>query len=90
MTAPGAARFLLHVAFKPAGADWLGFQAWPAAAEAMAWHGFMAGATVRQVCMLGFPAPGHPYWDAETLRGVAARYPNLDMTPWRVALPADR
>lgn len=90
MTAPGAARFLLHVAFKPAGTDWLGFQAWPAAAEAMAWHAFMAGATVRQACMLGFPAPGHPYWDADTLRGVAARYPNLDMTPWRVALSADR
>ena len=35
--------------------------------------------------MLGFPAPGHPYWTAQTLAGVAARYPMLDLSPWRDA-----
>ena len=29
----------------------------------------------------GFPAPGHPYWTDETLDGVAARYPGMDMAP---------
>jgi hypothetical protein len=85
MTAPDAARFMLHVSFKPADTDWLGSQAWPGAAEGMAWHRFMQGANVRQLSMLGFPPPGHPYWNAETLRGVAARYPLLDMAPWREA-----
>ncbi|MGP0031718.1 MAG: phytanoyl-CoA dioxygenase family protein [Acidimicrobiales bacterium] len=83
MTAPASARFMLHVSFKPAGTDWLGSQAWPGAAEGMAWHRFMQGPTVRQLCLLGFPPPGHPYWNEETLRGVAARYPRLDLTPWR-------
>ena len=73
------------MAFKPVGTDWLGFQAWPQAAEGMAWHRFMRHTGPRQLTVLGFPEPGHPYWNEETLRGVAARYPSLDMTPWRQA-----
>jgi hypothetical protein len=88
MTAPDSARFMLHVSFKPANTDWLGSQAWPGAAEGMAWHRFMQGRTVRQLSMLGFPPPGHPYWNEDTLRGVARRYPMLDLTPWRAAAPS--
>jgi Phytanoyl-CoA dioxygenase (PhyH) len=83
MTAPGAARFMLHVSFKPVATDWLGSQAWPGAAEGLAWHRFMQTPTEAQLTVLGFPEPGHPYWTTETLRGVAARYPLLDLTPWR-------
>jgi hypothetical protein len=86
MTAPRSARFMLHVSFKPAGTDWLGSQAWPSAAEGMAWHRFANRASVRQLSALGFPPPGHSYWNEATLAGVAARYPGLDMTPWREAL----
>jgi hypothetical protein len=85
MSAPRSARFMLHVSFKPAGTDWLGSQAWPGAAEGMAWHRFANAATVRQLSALGFPPPGHLYWNRGTLDGVAARYPGLDMTPWRSA-----
>jgi hypothetical protein len=88
MTAPGAARFMLHVSYKPVATDWLGSQAWPGAAEGMAWHRFMAQTSLRQLSALGFPAPGHPYWNEATLSGVAARYPSLDMTPWRDAFSA--
>lgn len=88
MTAPRSARFMLHVSFKPAGTDWLGSQAWPGAAEGMAWHRFANRASVRQLSALGFPPPGHPYWNEMTLAGVAARYPGLDMTPWRRAFEA--
>jgi Phytanoyl-CoA dioxygenase (PhyH) len=86
LTEEGAARFLLHVAYKPVGTDWLGFQAWPQAAEGMAWHRFMQHTNVRQLTVLGFPEPGHPYWNEETLSGVGARYPRLDMSPWRRAV----
>jgi hypothetical protein len=88
LTEVGAARFMLHVAYKPVATDWLGFQAWPQAAEGKAWHRFMEQATLRQLTVLGVPEPGHPYWNEETLLGVAARYPKLDMTPWRQAAPA--
>ncbi len=85
MTDPATARFMLHVSFKPANTDWLGSQSWPGAAEGLAWHRFANRANVRQLSMLGFPPPGHPYWNAETLAGVAARYPLLDLAPWREA-----
>jgi hypothetical protein len=84
LTKSRAARFTLPVAFKPAATDWIGFHAFPVRAEDMAWHRFMRHATVRQLTALGFPKPGDAYWNAETLAGVAARYPALDMTPWAV------
>ncbi len=47
LTPPAGNRraFLLHVAYKPVGTDWLGFQAWPVDAEARSWHRFVAEAT---------------------------------------------
>jgi hypothetical protein len=89
MTAPDSARFMLHVSFKPKDTDWLGSQAWPGAAEGFAWHRFVQQTNVRQLTVLGFPEPGHPYWTEETLRGVAARYPLLDLGPWRQARRVD-
>ncbi len=85
MTAPRTARFMMPVAFKPAGTEWIGFHAFPTRGEDMAWHRFMRKATLRQLTLLGFPKPGDPYWTPETLAGVAARYPALDMSPWRDA-----
>jgi hypothetical protein len=83
MTVPGTARFMVHVSYKPAATDWLGSFGLPNAGEDMAWYRFVGRATERQLTVLGFPAPGHPYWTEETLAGVSARYPMLDMTPWR-------
>jgi hypothetical protein len=85
MRAPRSARYLLPVAFKPPATDWIGYHAFPIRAEDMAWHRFMRHATVRQLSALGFPRPGDAYWTTETLDGVAARYPSLDMRPWREA-----
>ena len=85
LSVEGAARFLLHVAYKPVDTDWLGHQVWPYHGEGMPWNRFVPQASPRQLAVLGFPEPGHPYWTEETLRGVAARYPHLDMAPWRQA-----
>jgi hypothetical protein len=83
VTEPGQARFMLHVAYRPAGLDWIGYQAWPFKGFSPEWHKFVAQASVRQLSVLGFPRPGDPYWTEATLSGVAARYPGLDMAPWR-------
>lgn len=85
MTAPRAARFMVHVSYKPAATDWLGSHGLPNAGEDMSWYRFVQHATERQLTVLGFPPPGHPYWTAQTLAGVAARYPMLDLSPWREA-----
>lgn len=87
LRAAASSRFLLHVAYKPAHTDWAGFHAFPVHGESRAWHRFMRRATPRQLVALGFPEPGHPYWTEVTLRGVGARYPDLDMSPWSAALP---
>jgi ectoine hydroxylase-related dioxygenase (phytanoyl-CoA dioxygenase family) len=88
ITAPGAARFMLHVSYKAACTDWLGSFGLPNAGEDMSWHRFVNRANERQLTLLGFPAPGHPYWTPQTLAGVAARYPKLDLSPWQNAARA--
>ena len=35
--------------------------------------------------LFGFPPPGHPYWNEQTLADVALRYPGLDVEPYRGA-----
>ena len=38
-----------------------------------------------------YAAPaGDAYWNEQTLTDVAARYPGMDMTPYRAALPPRR
>jgi len=86
VTEPGVSRFILHVAYKPAGLDWGGYQAWPYKGLKPEWHRFARRATARQLVAVGFPKPGDPYWTEETLAGVQARYPKLDMTAWRAQL----
>ncbi len=81
----GTARFMLHVSYKPADAAWLNSFGLPNAGEDMAWYSFVGRASPRQLTALGFPAPGDPYWTAQTLAGTAARYPMLDMSPWQEA-----
>lgn len=68
--------------FRAASADWGGRRSWIESANDDAWHRFGEGATPRQLQLFGFPPPGHPYWTAATLLGVAERYPTLDLTPW--------
>jgi hypothetical protein len=33
--------------------------------------------------VFGFPAPGDPYWDEQTLADTQVRYPKADLTPYR-------
>jgi hypothetical protein len=39
----------------------------------------LAESSVEQRCLLGFPAPGHAYWNKDTLLAVALRYGPLGM-----------
>ena len=79
------ARFTFHVVFRAKDSHWMGFSAWARAGQEPALQRFLERATPRQREFLGFPPPGHPYWNEETLAGVAARYPGMDMTLYRDA-----
>jgi hypothetical protein len=39
--------------------------------------------TPRQRDLFGWPPIGSDYWNAQTLRDVQMRYPDLDLAPYR-------
>ena len=83
---PGGSRLLLNVSFKVAGQDWIGYHAWQSRANTREWDTFVEGSTPRELELFGFPPPGHPIWDTAFVEATAARYPKLDLSPWRAAL----
>jgi hypothetical protein len=85
---PRAGRFFFNLAYRAAGADWVGANPWPRKGISN-WTPLVEACTPRQLEALGFPPPGHPYWDETTLQGAAERYPRLDLTPWREGLRGD-
>lgn len=83
LTRPGGARYTLHLSYRRAGDDWGQRVGWADRSHLPEWYRLVPRATPRQLALLGFPPPGHPYWTPDTLAGLAARYPGLDTTPWR-------
>lgn len=75
-------RFMLLSDFKARGPSWSGKMAWPSSANEPAMHEALVRGSVHQRNLLGFPQPGDEYWNAQTLADVAARYPDMDMTPY--------
>ena len=47
------------------------------------WGEIIERATPRERSVFGFPAPGDPYWDEQTLADTQTRYPRADLTPYR-------
>lgn len=88
ITAPGGSRFLLNASYKRADQDWIGFLSLQSRATDPGWVAFVEGSTPDELALFGFPPPGHAIWDASLLDATQKRYPNLDVTPWRVALGA--
>ena len=42
----------------------------------------MVKMTPRQRDLFGWPPPGDPYWNDQTLSDVALRYPGIDLSPY--------
>jgi hypothetical protein len=82
LTAPGGARFSAHVSYRHASNEWTSRYAWGDRSFTPHWVPFAEHASPRQLQLFGFPPPGHRYWTAETLAGMAARYPGMDLTAW--------
>jgi hypothetical protein len=87
LIAPRGARYTIHLGYRPGSAEWGQRMTWVNRSHEPEWYKFVDRATPRQLELFGFPPPGHPYWTETTVAGTALRYPGLDMTPWRRALP---
>jgi ectoine hydroxylase-related dioxygenase (phytanoyl-CoA dioxygenase family) len=86
MRADRGERFALFTNYHAAAATWQRgrtFVSLPGAPEGPAARRFMASATPEQRQLLGFPPPGHAYWNQTTLRLIAELYPGMDLTPYR-------
>jgi hypothetical protein len=80
---PGLARFSQHMVWRAAAHPYAGYHLWSRFGERDELERFIERTTPRQREVLGFPPPGHPYWNEQTLAGVAARYPEMDLRPYR-------
>jgi hypothetical protein len=92
-TRTDASRFVLVVAFRPAEADWFGYDAFPRLGLDSTFRSFAAGKSPEELALFGVPRPGHAYWNEMTVDAMSARYPGLDVSPWRAAVgrtPATR
>jgi hypothetical protein len=89
LTGVGRSRFSLLVDYQARGTTWAGKMAWPKQAP-QRWAKLMPRCTVRERDLFGFPRPGDPYWNEQTVADVALRYPGMDMTPYRRTDRSDR
>jgi hypothetical protein len=83
MTAEHGARFTHHFVWRSAAHGFQGYHQWSQMGEKPEMQAFIARATPRQREVLGFPPPGHPYWNRETLAALKLRYPGIDIGPYR-------
>ena len=83
---PGTARFVMALAFKRAGQDWIGYDQAQSRSTDREWTRFVERSTPRQLELFGFPPPGHPIWTEALLDETALRYPKLELSPWRDGL----
>ena len=88
-TAPNRARFSILADFQQRGITWGGKMTWPRQ-NPERWAKLIPACSVRERDLFGFPRPGDPYWNEQTLTDVAARYPDIDMQPYRDAFTSAR
>lgn len=75
-----------HLAWRGAGYEWMSWRGWAQFADQLPMIRWMLKATPEQRSVLGFPPPGHAYWNEDSLELVAMRYPGMDMSPYRAAI----
>ncbi|HEX7133715.1 MAG TPA: phytanoyl-CoA dioxygenase family protein [Iamia sp.] len=83
MTGERSARFSLLANYAVWGPRWIGRVGWSARALGAEWGELIERATPRERSVFGFPPPGDPYWDEQTLADTQARYPRADLSPYR-------
>jgi len=91
---PGTLRLVQNLTFRRAECEWISTLhvgwAWSAYRRDKFLEKLIAGATLDQRAVLGFPQPGSAYWSEATIAAVGARHGafGMDMAPYREALSA--
>jgi hypothetical protein len=82
MTGQRSSRFALIANYDLWGTRWTGRVAWAERATEPEWFEIIERASPRERSVFGWPAPGDPYWDEQTLADTQTRYPGADLTPY--------
>lgn len=91
---PGTLRLVQNITFRQAESEWISTLhvgwAWKAYRKSKYLERLIAGATLAQRAVLGFPQPESDYWTEATIAAVEARHGvfGMDMSPYRAALAA--
>lgn len=85
-TDPTAYRYVHHLAYCSSKSQWMGWNNWPFPMDTPNGRRAIEILNPDQLSLLGFPQPGHDYWDEETIEYLAVRYPDLDRSPYLAAL----
>jgi hypothetical protein len=80
--AEGRSRFVMLVDFQKRGWRWNGKMSWPDHAEKRGMNEAMVRMSPRERDLFGWPPVGSDYWNDQTLRDVALRYPGIDLRPY--------
>ncbi len=83
ITEPEAYRYAVTSCFKKAGNDSIGYTAWPYHQE-KPWNIIFENASPQQMNCFGLPMPGDPFWDNNTIRLANLRYPDWDMSEYKI------
>jgi hypothetical protein len=89
---PGTLRLVQNLTFRRADCEWISTLhvgwAWKAYRRSKFLERLIAGASLEQRAVLGFPQPESGYWSEATIAAVEARHGvfGMDMTPYREAL----
>ncbi len=83
---PTGSRFMVLADYRRADAPWFQMTAFGLNGNRAEMHEFVTRATPEQRTLLDVPAPGHEYWNGQTIADMAIRYPGIDMSPYEAAL----
>ncbi len=89
ITADFGLRLSHHFVYRAAQHAFQGYHQWSHFGEKQEMQDFVESTSPRQREVLGFPKPGHEYWNTETLAAVQLRYPKMDMKPYLQAAQAE-
>ena len=84
ITNPLGSRFMILADYRRADAPWFQMSAFGLYGNRPEMNEFVTRATSEQRTLLDIPAPGHEYWNAQTITDMAIRYPGIDMTPYEL------
>ncbi len=84
ITASEGLRHSIHIAYQHRSMTWGGWRDFVREAHLPPSDEFVTRLTTDQRTMLGFPPPGDGYWTIESIAAVQRRYPEMDLTDYRV------